>query len=129
MVEAYFNITDELEISEEEMLMYLSNQAFNEQKTLEKEESFTLLHAEDINNQSRNIKYLIWSCYMTRKVSQYMPYKSGFHWFVSCIWNCKYHKTLNSYFVSLVVAPCIVLRWLVYPCRYCDMITRFGISV
>ena len=37
MVETNFNITDELEISEEEMLMYLSNQAFNEQKTLEKE--------------------------------------------------------------------------------------------
>ena len=66
---------------------------------------------------------------MTRKVSQYMAYKSGFHRFVSCIWNCKYHKTLNSYFVSLAVAPCIILRWFVYPCRYCDMITRFGISV
>lgn len=62
MVEANFNITDELEISEEEMLMYLSNQAFNEEKTLEEEESFILLHAEDINNQSRKIKYLIWSC-------------------------------------------------------------------
>ena len=48
--------------------------------------------------------------------------------FVSCFWTSDIMQTLNLDVVSSVATLSMVLKWL-YPCRYGDIIPKFGRSV
>ena len=47
---------------------------------------------------------------------------------MACFWTFIYHENIKN-FVSSIAAFCIGLRWLAHPCRYGEMISRFGRSV
>ena len=67
---------------------------------------------------------------MTINVCQIFSLQTGYHSFMTCFWTSVYHENINNHdVVSSIVAFFFGLRWLAYPCRYGDMIPRFGRSV
>lgn len=81
-----------------------------------KEEFLLLLHAEE-NSEWPNFPYWKYTSFGLISV-----YKNIYHSHVSYFWTFRYHHHVVSWTETLY----IILMWLVYPCRYSEMISRFG---
>lgn len=130
MPEAKINVADQFEIGEEEMTVFLLNQAFGE-GMLDKEDILISLHAEYGNKQS-NIPH--WKhAKFGLELLDVEKYMSDFRFTKQSIVSlCHVYgihdtiKRINRNLTSSVEALSITLRQLGCPWRSCDMSHSFG---
>ena len=80
------------------------------------------MNEADVANGFEIIKGLIWSCQMTKNVSQIFGLRNRMS-FVFGLPDIT--KTQHLHVVSSKEAHCIIIRQLAYSRRYCDMIPKF----
>ena len=112
MAKANVNVVDESEIGEEEMAVFLLNQAFDKGVLDKRDLLYCYLEKITISGFVR----LFFRIFVKLQV-----YRNGYRvfGFADTI------KTVNCHVVSSVEALCIVFKSLAYPCRYCYMIQGF----